>query len=115
MKIIFFLTVLIWSSCKETSNKRNTNSESISSEDSLKNTLIGRWGGLGENRPVFDIKKDSIYYFKRNAAYPYKIVNNNFLIDLPETVGILNNVSVAKDTLFFYDEQGILTKGYRFK
>lgn len=115
MKIIFFIIIVFTSSCNSNSNKQSKISESITSEDSLKKKLIGKWGGLGEDKPVFYIKQDSIYYYNRATAYPYKIVNKNLLIDLPEITGRFNNISVVADTLFFYDDQGILTKGYRFK
>ena len=82
---------------------------------SLKAALIGRWGGLGEDNPVWEFKQDSVYYFDRKQSYPYTIIGNDIVIKLPESEGHLLNMCIIKDTMTFYDEPGIPIKGYRFK
>ncbi len=77
--------------------------------------FIGRWGGLGEKIPVWEINKDSIFYFERSTYYHYKLNNNNMEIDFPEGKGTLKNIRVIKDTLFFLDEGGEIVYAYRFK
>jgi hypothetical protein len=83
--------------------------------DSLKNALLGRWGGLGEESPVWEITMDSIYYFQELKSYRYEILNNNFIIYRQESKGILKNISVIKDTMTFYHEDGLKVTGYRFR
>ncbi|HEY8688533.1 MAG TPA: hypothetical protein VIM07_04800 [Chitinophagaceae bacterium] len=109
MKIIFLLITILLVSCSEQTQSTNK----LTHEDSLKNDLIGQWGGLGEDSPVWDFKKDSIYYYNRSASYPYRIINQDLIIYLPESKGILKNIRVVKDTLFFIDDQGLPVKGYR--
>lgn len=69
--------------------------------DSLRVTLIGKWGGLNEKSPVWIIRKDSIYYFERSTAYPYNIINHEFIIYFPDHKGLLRNIRVDHDTIFF--------------
>lgn len=83
--------------------------------NSLKNNLLGSWGGLGESIPVLEIGIDSIYYYQEKKAYPYKVVDRNLIIERTESKGVLRNISVIEDTMIFYDEQGLLIKGYRFR
>jgi len=113
MKLICVLCILLFASCNSKTSNKLTKQES--KVDSLKNTLLGQWGGLGENSPVLKINIDSIYYYEENKSYPYKIVDKDLIIERLETKGVLRNISVNKDTLIFYDEQGLTTKGYRFK
>lgn len=113
MKTIY-LGLIFFISCQEHFNSKNQYVKKITPEDSLKETLVGQWGGLGEDSPVWEIKKDSIYYFQRSTAYAYRILNGDFLISFPEATGIFKKIYVVKDTLFFLNEQGGLIKGYRF-
>ncbi len=83
--------------------------------DTLKNKMIGRWGGLGEDSSVWEIRIDSIYYFQQRKTYPYKMLNNDLIIDRKESKGILRNISVIADTMTFYTEEGIRVSGYRPK
>lgn len=106
---------LLLMSCNLNQNSTQEEPSKFSCIDSLKVNLLGQWGGLKEDSPVWDIRKDSIYYFERSAAYPYRILDHNMIIDLPGSKGILKNISVVKDTMYFLDEQGGLIKGYRFK
>lgn len=109
-----FIIAVLLLSCKGKSGSKNMLSSSYRTyEDSLKATLIGQWGDL--DNPAWDIRIDSIYYFEESTAYPYKIVNNDLIIDYSKSFTVLRNIYVTKDTLFFLDDQGILTKGYRFK
>ena len=117
MKLIYILfaiifEVLLLNSCKERKHNVVFFDHKI---DSLKKTLNGEWGGLNEYPPVWNIKMDSIYYYDRSQAYSYKIVNNDLIINLPASKGILKNIFVINDTIFFLDEQGNQIKGYRAK
>lgn len=106
--------VLFFNSC----NQKTYNSSVYHYvNDSLKNSLIGNWGGLNESIPVWNIKMDPIYYYERSKAYSYKIINNDLIINLPTSQGILKNIYVIiiKDTIFFLDAQGNQIKGYRIK
>lgn len=58
---------------------------------------------------------DSIYYYDKSKAYPYKMINDDLIINLPASPGRLKHVFVIKDTIFFTEEQGNQVKGYRFK
>lgn len=113
MKLIFFSIVILFITCNEHSGSKNKLPDKPTHDDTLKSKLIGKWGDF-EN-PMWDIRMDSIYYFERSTAYLYKISNNDLIIYLPESKGILRNIHVIKDTLFFLDEQGLIVKGYRFK
>ena len=116
MKAILFSIMVLLIGCNDsTRNLKNKLPNNLTKIDSLKNKLMGRWGGLDEASPVFEIRKDSVYYFQRSAAYSYKILNNNLIINLPESPATLINITVIKDTLFFSDDQGHSITGYRFK
>ncbi len=112
MKFLYCSIFVLFISCNDQPQSNNI-SNKLTHNDTLKNKLLGQWGDL-EN-PMWDIRSDSIYYFERSAAYPYELINNDFIIYLPESKGILRNIRVNKDTLFFLDEQGLTVKGYRFK
>ena len=110
--MLFFLIIFVLYSCRDVNNsKKKYNNVLV--DTSL--FLMGKWGGAGENSPVWDIQKDSIYYYQRQKAYPYKYVNGDLIIDLGESKGVLHKVRVVLDTLFFYDEQGNPIRGYRFR
>ena len=111
MKIIFLSIAVLFISCNEQMHSINK----LTHEDSLKIELKGQWGGLGEDGAVWDFRKDSIYYYNRSAAYPYKIINRDLIIYLPESKGILKNIRVIKDTLFFLIDQGLTAKAFRFR
>ena len=109
------LCILLMSSllgCKEMPNGKLRPETIKDSSSGLRNKLIGKWGGLGESKPVFEIRKDSICYFQQSTKYPYKIVNHDFVIFFPDHEGILRNIRVDHDTIFFYDDYG-LKRGYR--
>ena len=114
MKIISILIFLFFIGCNS-QNSNNATAKELIKQDSLKTKLLGQWGGLGENNPVWEIKIDSIYYYQHKKAYPYQIVGNALVIELTESKGVLRNISVVVDTMIFYDEQGLRIKGYRFK
>jgi len=113
MKFNCGLFILFFVSCNNQPSKNVA--KKVTEIDSLKNTLVGEWGGLGENSPVWEINVESIYYYQENKSYPYEIIDKDLVIDRFESKGVLRNISVAKDTLTFYDEQGLKIKGYRFK
>lgn len=93
-RIIFLMFIY---SCKGTDAKIKT----ISSIDSFKNSLIGKWGGADESEPVWRITHDSFYYYDQNKSYPYEIIGNDLVINDGLSKAHLRNISVNKDTLFF--------------
>ena len=111
MKPIYSIVILLFASCNE--NIKTT--PKISFEDSLINTLIGKWGGSSDSLPVWEIRKDSIYYFEHLKAYPYKIKGQDIIINLTENQGKLENIHVTKDTLFFILHSGVEVQAIKFK
>ena len=93
----------------------------ISKIDSIKNSIIGKWGGLGENEPIWKITSDSIFFYNQKKSYPYEIVNNDLVFDNGMSKSHLKNIKVVQDTLFFEDkasleyENYIVVKAVRFK
>lgn len=93
----------------------------VSTTDSLKNSLIGKWGGEEENSCVWEITQDSIYYYDQNKSYPYTILEKDLVIKMGESQPKLKDISVKKDTLFFYTRVSMenevygLTKAFRCK
>ncbi len=114
MKLTFILTSLFFVSCN-IQNSNDVATKKIIEADRLKIKLLGYWGGLGEDSPVWEIKIDSIYYCQEKKAYPYQIVDKDLVVERPKSKGLLRNISVVEDTMTFYDEQGLAIKGYRFK
>lgn len=90
-------------------------SKTKTGEDSLEPNLIGKWGGLGEKSPVWNIMHDSIYYYEHSAAYPYQILDGDLIIHFPKSRGVLKHITVNKDTMSFVDEQNNTIRGYRFR
>ena len=112
MKILNILIIVSILSC----NSKNKSSVELTHQDTLKNNILGVWGGASkENPPAFEIRKDSIYYFNRDSAYSYNIVNNDMIINFPHSKAMYGNIYAIKDTLFFSEGPGTLIRGYRFK
>ena len=109
MRLFSFYNIFL--SC----NEQNKSFQKVSSEDYIKNILIGKWGGSSDSLPVWEIRKDSIYYFEHSRAYPYKILDHNMIISLPENQGILGNIHIIKDTFFFTLHLGVEIQAIRFK
>ena len=81
----------------------------------LKQNLLGKWGGLGENKPIWDIKKDSIFYFDSSKSYAHKVVGKDLIIQYENTRVVFRNIQVNMDTLFFIEpDSGLPTTAYRF-
>lgn len=122
MKYIFFLFSLpiLLFSCQE-KKADHENAEGVATKahveikpvtvDPLRMKLLGLWGG--KDGPIWEIKTDSIYYFNESKAYPYKLINGDFVIYRTNITGTLWNISVSGDTLKFDDEQGLPVRGYR--
>jgi hypothetical protein len=117
MKSSFIICLLIITSCQRAKNDHIE----ISRADSMKNSLIGKWGGLNERTPVWKFSHDSIYYYDQDKSYPYSIIGNDLVINMGEKQPKLKNIAVYKDTLFFYtiisSEKEVygLTKAFRYK
>jgi hypothetical protein len=107
--LMFFLI-----GCKEKSKVRLSVQSNVQN-DCLRDSLIGQWGELN-SKPVWNIQKDSIYYFGRSIAYPYKIINHDFVIYFPDHSAVLRSIRVDNDTMFFFLKgDPLLVKAYRIK
>ena len=109
MKRIVILILIFCISCNSP-HSNNVVTKNFSKADTLKSLLIGEWGGLGEDSPVWKFSEDSIYYFQEKRSYAYKVLNNDLVIKRDESEGILKNISVKKDTMTFEDPPGIKIK-----
>lgn len=114
MKAIFILIFIVVVGCN-TKKSNNTHANKLTQVHSLKDNLIGKWGGLGEDSPVWKIELDSIYYYQEKKKYPYQILGRDLIIERAQSKGVLSNISVIKDTMIFSDEQGLIVRGFRFK
>lgn len=115
MKNIYFVTLLTVISCTNLNVRKEFKNFNFDNSDSLKRTILGRWGGPGESEPVFEIHMDSIYYFDRKASYPYRIDEGDLIIQFSHSIGVFKEIHSIGDTLIFGDDQGLIIKGYRFK
>lgn len=113
MKIVCISFFIFFVGCNNADTNEKTKHHT--NVDTIKNKLLGQWGGLGEDSAVWEISFDSIYYLQEKKSYPYKIVGNDLVVERNESKGFLRNISVIEDTMTFNDEQGLATKGYRFK
>ena len=95
LRTIFFLVLV--SSCRNNSSKVSA----IPRVDSIKSSLIGKWGGSDESGAVWRITHDSIYSYNDNKSYPYEIIGNDLVFYNGQSKPHLRNISVIKDTLFF--------------
>ena len=111
MKPFYLVCILFFFSC----NEQNKSTQKLSYEDTIKNILIGKWGGSSDSLPVWEIRKDSIYYFEHSRAHPYKIVGHNMIISLPANQGKLGDIHVIKDTFFFTLHPGVEVQAIRFR
>ena len=80
----------------------------------MKNKLIGKWGRLAEEGPVFYITSDSIYYYDKLKSFSYEILNGDVIINFPTSKGRLKRVAVINDTMFFFDEFPDTIKAFRY-
>jgi hypothetical protein len=82
--------------------------------DSLRKNIVGLWGGLNEDRPYWNIRLDSIYYYQEGKAYKYNLYEDSLVIQFPDHFASLNHINVIADTLAFYIDVGKVY-AYRFK
>jgi len=112
MKGVAILILIFCISC----NNKQIHNQIVS--DSVQSELLGKWGAPNE-APFWNITNDSICYLDTSSEYrgwhSYKIINNDFVIYLPDHTGVLRNIHVIKDTMFFFedDNYGAVVKGYR--
>ncbi len=109
LKTILLLVLIFALSCN---NSQTTNDTKF---DGLQTKIIGLWGGLGEDSPVWQIKKDSIYYFEEKKSYACRLDDGSLSINYNGRTFFLKDISVIEDTLIFYDEHNIKTFAYRFR
>ena len=113
MKITCLFIALIFVGCQDQLNSSQRLRLPLTYFDSLKMTIIGRWGPLGDDVPIWDIRKDSFYIFDRSTAYFYKLSNDSLIIDLDSSKHVLHNLIVDRDTLIFSDEPGTKIRFFR--
>ena len=108
-RLIILIVVSVLFSCQH----QKTNTTEGISKDSFESKLLGCWGS-DKGAPVWKFKEDSVYYVGTTKVYPYRVVFNSIIVDIPGAVGILANAYVIKDTLFFKDPcGGGIIKGFK--
>jgi hypothetical protein len=117
LKIILIITLYQILGCKN-STETQVKEDEIKKIDSLKKTLIGKWGGDDRKFVAWDITKDSIIYPETKKAYKYEIINGDFIFQRDEYLCRLERIQVSGDTLKFYldfDEtsKDVLTKAFK--
>jgi hypothetical protein len=78
----------------------------VTKQDSLQKVIIGQWGGLDEEQPVWEIDTDSIYYFGEQQSYPCKLLGDSLMVYYKAGPFYLRDISVIEDTLLFYNDLG---------
>ena len=115
MKWIWLLPCFIFISCNSKSPKQVPLNNS-GDTDSLKIKLIGYWGGLESDTPVWEITLDSIYYFGENKNYHYQLTDRNMVINRNNPKLVFSNISIIADTFIFYPHgQYSETRAFRIK
>lgn len=105
------ILILVFSSCKQSSIK-NKQGSLDKVNDSLISTLVGKWGArTGE--PVWEIARDSMYYFEEGKSYAYTIHSKDMVVKYKGSPFVLANIKVSKDTLFFTANYGGVIKAFR--
>ena len=100
--------------CNNYSKERKAENEVA--ENELKEKLIGKWSGLGQNIPVWEITKDTFYYRVSSKAFSYEVIENDVYVNRPDYPAILNDVRILNDTLIFYDKVSDMEiRGYRVR
>ena len=102
-------------------NKKSSNpniKDSNNRSDSIRLTLLGKWGAPDE-KPGWEIKADSIYYYDKDSAYPYFLKGDTFLVKFPDrdTATAFGKIYVIKDTLRIvqYYRDNLIISAYRYK
>jgi len=108
-KTIFALLVCLTIGCKTSTEKQNLEDE-IKKTDSLKSTLIGKWGGPDMKSTAFEITKDSFIHINDKKSYKYELKNGNLLFQRGEYENNFINIHTSGDTLKFYQDMGDRTK-----
>jgi hypothetical protein len=101
MKYFWLISSYLVVSCNnQTPNEVESNKPTTI--DLLSTKLIGEWGGLNSDIPVWEITSDSIYYFNENKTYHYRITEGAMVIDRTDEKLTFSNISIIADTLIFY-------------
>ena len=113
--VFFLLHVFLFASCNDNKKGDANPKKKNNNERVKKNKMIGKWGGLGEATPVWDIREDSIYYFQHSKAYKYELIDKDMVVNFENYRPVFKNIHVVNDTLFFIDDIGISVRVFRFK
>ena len=109
--IALFQTILLIR-CNHHETKKNTKD----SYDSLKQQIIGKWGG-NDRVPGLYICTNSVYEISWKDSCPYFFIKDTFFVKFPDrnTATLFGKMSVNGDTLTWVDREGIKTFAYRCK
>ena len=114
MKSIKVVLILLIISCNRSVNRSPQQDLSTSTRDSLISTLVGKWG-TDEGKPIWEIKKDSLYYFSEKKSYYYLLHNKDLVVLYKEAPFILTDAHVLNDTLFFKIHDSITVETFRIR
>lgn len=110
-KILLGVCIIV--ACNNNTDKRGKEI-SITTNDSLISTILGKWGEVGN--PVWKIDKDSIYYFNENKSYYYLVHDGDMIVLYKSGPYSLNKIHSLNDTLFFkINDVGGFIKAFRVK
>lgn len=103
--ILILFTLII--SCNHPENKKDN-------YDSLKQKVIGEWGGE-ERVPGLYISTKSVYSTSWKDSCPYFFIKDTFFVKFSDrdTATPFGKMSVNKDTLTWVDREGMKTFAYR--
>ena len=110
-KIVIFVLFI---SCNQNKTETVKSALSGNTNDSLTSALMGKWGTF-DGEPIWEIKKDSLYYFSEKKSYYYLIHNKDIIVLYKEGPFMLSNIHFSKDTLFFKITHGGIVEMLRIK
>ena len=64
MRKIFIICLMVCAGCEN----KTPQVIKVSRIDSFRNSLVGKWGGRDERKPVGKITQDSIYYYSQDKS-----------------------------------------------
>ncbi|MBI3137162.1 MAG: hypothetical protein HYZ15_01115 [Sphingobacteriales bacterium] len=117
MRKIYLLSILfIFSACKYEKNKAQNNDIAKIGNDSLRIKIMGKWGGK-EGGPVFEIRKDSIYYYGKDSSYLYKLEGDTFSVKFNkiDSFTLFGKLRVSHDTLRIIEYQAYNQVTYAYR
>jgi hypothetical protein len=77
--------------------------DTVKTKISIKNSdnlIFGVWRSLNDEDPIFEIKRDSIYYIDQFASYKYSIIDDSITIFYSD-YNFKSHIKLIQDTLIF--------------